>query len=153
MRYLITVLLSALLIWFAPIHLHNPAAKTPHQPGQTHAPIVVSQLQPITAKPYEKLAVISPHESLMAQAGIPQSEWSATDYIVRHESSWNPSAVNASSGAYGLCQAYPATKMASAGQDYKTNPVTQLKWCYQYAQSRYGGWWDAFAFWQGNQWW
>jgi hypothetical protein len=156
MRVLITALLSALLIWFAP-HINKSAAATPQQPGKPQqaeiAPTVVSQLQQVTAKPVRELAVISPHEALMLKAGIPQSEWNATSYIVSHESSWNPSARNAETGAYGLCQAYPASKMASAGRDYRTNPVTQLKWCHSYAQNRYNGWWGAFAFWRGNKWW
>jgi hypothetical protein len=152
MKYIIVVVLSALLITHAP-HINNSAKETSQQPGQTYASITVSPLQDMTAKPRKTMAVLSPHEILMAKAGIPQKEWAATDYIVRHESSWNPSARNSSTGAYGLCQAYPATKMSSVGRDYKTNPVTQLKWCYQYANNRYGGWWSAFAFWRGNRWW
>jgi len=57
------------------------------------------------------------------------------------------------SGAYGLCQALPAAKMASAGEDYMDNPVTQLKWCDGYASGRYGSWGEAFAFWKENKWW
>jgi soluble lytic murein transglycosylase-like protein len=90
---------------------------------------------------------------LMALAGIPKEEQAAVDYIVHKESSWNHRAVNISSGATGLCQSLPANKMASAGDDYLTNPVTQLKWCHKYARSRYGGWWKAFAFWRINSWW
>lgn len=90
---------------------------------------------------------------LMNLAGIPQSEHAAVDYIVSKESSWNHLAVNASSGATGLCQSLPASKMASAGADYMTNPVTQLKWCASYANSRYGSWATAFAFWTNNHWW
>ena len=62
-------------------------------------------------------------------------------------------AENASSGAYGLCQALPATKMASAGADWRDNPVTQLKWCHGYAIGRYGTWRAAYNFWLANHWW
>jgi len=89
----------------------------------------------------------------MSAAGIPESDWWAVDYIVYKESTWNPNAVNRSSGATGLCQSLPASKMASAGSDYLTNPVTQLKWCNGYAVSRYGGWSGAYNFWASNQWW
>lgn len=92
-------------------------------------------------------------EDLLRAAGIPESDWQAVDYIVSKESSWRHDAVNASSGATGLCQSLPASKMASAGGDYMTNPVTQLKWCHQYAQDRYSGWWSAHAFWLANAWW
>ncbi len=92
-------------------------------------------------------------EALLAAAGIPESDWQAVDYIVSKESSWRHDAVNAGSGATGLCQSLPATKMASEGEDYMTNPVTQLRWCHKYAVQRYGGWWGAHAFWLQNAWW
>lgn len=72
-------------------------------------------------------------------SGIPESDWRFVDEIINRESSWNYKAVNRSSGATGLCQSLPASKMASAGGDYLTNPVTQLKWCHSYAQG-YGSW-------------
>ncbi|GAA3370954.1 transglycosylase SLT domain-containing protein [Streptomyces sannanensis] len=72
--------------------------------------------------------------------------------IVSRESSWNPHATNASSGAYGLVQALPASKMASAGADWKTNPKTQIKWGLNYMNSRYGSPCDAWKFWQKNNW-
>lgn len=72
--------------------------------------------------------------------------------IVSHESGWNPSATNASSGAYGLVQALPGSKMASAGADWKTNPTTQIKWGMDYMNSRYGSPCAAWTFWQANHW-
>ncbi len=72
--------------------------------------------------------------------------------IVDHESDWNPHATNASSGAYGLVQALPANKMASAGSDWKTNPKTQIEWGLDYMNSRYGSPTGAWAFWQANGW-
>lgn len=72
--------------------------------------------------------------------------------IVSHESGWNPSATNASSGAYGLVQALPGSKMASAGSDWQTNPSTQIKWGMDYMNSRYGSPCGAWSFWQANNW-
>ena len=92
-------------------------------------------------------------EEIMQAAGIPRSDWSAVDYIVSKESSWRHTAVNKASGATGLCQSLPASKMRSAGEDYLTNPVTQLRWCDSYAKSRYGGWQQAKQFWLANHWW
>ena len=54
------------------------------------------------------------------------------------ESKWNPYAHNSSSGAYGIAQALPASKMASFGSDYKTNYKTQINWGLSYIKSRYG---------------
>ncbi|WP_243854484.1 transglycosylase SLT domain-containing protein [Canibacter zhoujuaniae] len=56
----------------------------------------------------------------------------------QRESNWNPSAMNASSGAYGIPQALPGEKMASAGADWRTNPDTQIRWGLGYIVARYG---------------
>lgn len=58
--------------------------------------------------------------------------------IIYRESRFDPYATNPESGAYGLGQALPANKMKSAGDDWKTNPVTQLQWVADYIKSRYG---------------
>ena len=89
----------------------------------------------------------------MRAAGIAESDWPYVDYIISHESGWNPNAVNASSGAHGLPQALPGGKMASAGEDWATNPVTQLKWASGYAVSRYGSWAAAYNAWRSQNWW
>ncbi|WP_350346906.1 hypothetical protein ABIQ69_09630 [Agromyces sp. G08B096] len=64
-----------------------------------------------------------------------------------HESGWNVYASNGSSGAYGIPQALPGSKMAVYGDDWQTNPATQIKWGLGYVSGRYGtpcGAWDAF---------
>lgn len=91
---------------------------------------------------------------IMRAAGVAESDFNAVDYIISHESGWRWWVVNSEgSGATGLCQALPGSKMASAGADYLTNPVTQLKWCSSYAASRYGGWWGAYNHWVSAHWW
>lgn len=75
------------------------------------------------------------------------------NYILTKESGCRWNARNPSSGAYGVCQALPASKMASAGADYMTNVNTQLKWCDSYAKERYGDWEQAYYFWLRNHWW
>lgn len=92
-------------------------------------------------------------EEIMKKAGVSTSDYGYADYIISHESTWNYRAVNPSSGAYGLCQALPPEKLASAGEDWKTNPITQMKWCDSYAKSRYGSWKKARNFWYINHWW
>lgn len=91
--------------------------------------------------------------ALMEAAGIASSDFGYVDYIVNKESRWRPGAANTSSGAYGLCQALPASKMATAGADYLTNPITQLRWCSGYATGRYGSWAGAYSAWQVQGWW
>ncbi|OJG42718.1 tape measure domain-containing protein [Enterococcus hermanniensis] len=92
------------------------------------------------------------HQNWMKQAGFSPSEYAAIDYIVNRESSWNPSATNASSGAYGLPQSLPGSKMATAGSDWRTNPITQLKWMRNYVNERYGGANGALSFWKAHNW-
>ena len=89
----------------------------------------------------------------MRAAGIADSDFGYVDYIISHESGWNYHAVNRSSGAYGLPQSLPAGKLASAGADWRDNPVTQLRWAHNYAVGRYGSWEDAYRFWVTNHWW
>ena len=94
------------------------------------------------------------HEDWMAAAGIAVSDYGYVNYIVGRESGWSATKYNyAGSGAYGLCQALPASKMATAGSDYMTNPITQLKWCNGYAIGRYGNWQKAYEFWIVKHWW
>lgn len=85
----------------------------------------------------------------MAAAGIPESDWGYVDAIVSRESGWNPNATNASSGACGLVQALPCSKVPGNGY----NPVDNLNWAIGYANGRYGGWAGAYNFWQANHWW
>ncbi len=92
-------------------------------------------------------------EALMSAVGIAESDFFYVDYIISRESSWNYTATNPYSGAYGLCQALPGSKMSSAGSDWETNPYTQMSWCNSYAISRYGSWSGAYNFWLNNNWW
>ncbi len=100
-------------------------------------------------------AYISDEEKviLMNNAGIDSTQQQYADYIITHESGWNYKATNSLSGAYGLCQALPGSKMAEAGSDWETSPQTQVNWCDSYAVSRYGSWEAAYNFWVENHWW
>lgn len=66
------------------------------------------------------------------------------------ESNWTWSAHNAGSGAYGIPQSLPAGKMARFGSDYRTNPVTQIKWGLWYIESSYGSPCNAWSTWQAR---
>ncbi|KAA6214256.1 lytic transglycosylase domain-containing protein [Streptomyces albofaciens JCM 4342] len=88
----------------------------------------------------------------IARQMLPADQFQCFSNIVDHESGWNYRATNASSGAYGLVQALPGTKMASAGADWRTNPATQIKWGLNYMNSRYNSPCGAWSFWQANHW-
>jgi hypothetical protein len=88
----------------------------------------------------------------IARQMVPSAQFQCFSNIVDHESGWRMNAVNASSGAYGLFQALPASKYSSAGSDWQTNPATQIKWGLNYMDSRYGSPCEAWSFWQANSW-
>ncbi|MBF9068721.1 transglycosylase SLT domain-containing protein [Streptacidiphilus fuscans] len=88
----------------------------------------------------------------VAASIVPADQLASFDAIISHESGWNVNATNASSGAYGLGQALPASKMASAGADWQTNPATQIKWALSYMNSTYGSPNAAWSFWQAHNW-
>lgn len=96
--------------------------------------------------------------NIMNQASIAAEDQGYVAYIVDHEGGWcavrwqgdagcvDHGAIPAL-GGYGLVQATPGGKMASAGADWMTNPVTQLKWASSYAIGRYGSWYGAYSYW------
>ena len=85
------------------------------------------------------------------QAGVSEADLAAAVDLIYHESGCRVDARNAYSGAYGIPQALPGSKMASAGADWETNPVTQIRWMAGYV-SRYGGWQGAINFWYAHGW-
>ena len=107
----------------------------------------------LTSAPAQAATPTSAPGSAPSAQMIPDPvQYEAFNKIVSHESGWNPHATNASSGAYGLVQALPASKMASAGSDWKTNPATQIKWGLDYMNSRYGSPAAAWNFWSTHHW-
>ncbi len=80
------------------------------------------------------------------------AQWSCLDELWTHESGWRWNADNPTSSAYGIPQALPGTKMATAGDDWLTNPVTQIAWGLGYINDRYGSPCSAWSFWQANNW-
>jgi len=104
---------------------------------------------------------------VMAAAGIAPSDYPYVDFILSHESGWCPTKLQGQIGycppyapeslpnhlGYGLGQATPGSKMSSFGADWKTNPITQIKWATSYVNGRYKSWEAAYNFWQNNHWW
>jgi uncharacterized protein YabE (DUF348 family) len=117
----------------------------------------------VTQQPVTQIAVrgtsLSGIRGDMALAGVSPDDYEAADYIISHESGWCTTKAQGehdcpvvpdnqfTSGGYGLCQATPGNKMSSAGADWATNPITQIRWCSGYAAGRYGGWSGAYNHW------
>ena len=85
--------------------------------------------------------------AMVANRGWSGSQFSCLDSLWTRESNWNPRADNPTSSAYGIPQALPGSKMATAGADWRTNPATQIRWGLGYIADRYGnpcGAWNHF---------
>jgi hypothetical protein len=87
---------------------------------------------------------------LLPEYGWDASQFSCLDSLWVGESNWNHKATNSSSGAYGIAQSLPASKMASAGPDWRDNPATQIKWGLGYIKDTYGSPCNAWAQWQAR---
>ncbi len=89
---------------------------------------------------------------LAADRGWGGSQFMCLDRLWNRESGWNYAARNRSSGAYGIPQSLPGSKMAAVGSDWRTNPVTQIKWGLAYIADRYGTPCGAWAHSQATGW-
>jgi hypothetical protein len=89
---------------------------------------------------------------MLASYGWSQSQFSCLDPLWNEESGWNVNASNPSSGAYGIPQADPGSKMGSAGPDWQSDAATQIRWGLNYIQSTYGSPCNAWAHEQADGW-
>jgi hypothetical protein len=120
----------------------DPAASSPGAPGTPAG----------TAPPPSPGTAQSIAVSMLSSFGWkPSTYFSCLDNIWSRESGWNVTAENAS-GAYGIPQALPGSKMATAGPDWQTSATTQIKWGLGYIQGRYGDPCSAWSFWEAHGW-
>jgi resuscitation-promoting factor RpfB len=99
-------------------------------------PIVVEAIATQTPQPSIKPTVAAARSFALRALGRQQFRCIFTLFM--YESGWRTRAYNRSSGAYGIPQALPGIKMARAGKDWRTNPITQVKWGIRYIRGRYG---------------
>jgi hypothetical protein len=90
--------------------------------------------------------------ALMPQYGLSSSEFDCLDNIWTQESKWNVHAANPYSSAYGIPQALPGSKMASAGPDWQNSAETQIRWGLGYIKARYGSACSAWSFKAAHGW-
>lgn len=100
-------------------HRHHAASRTTYRSALTGSPQTVAH-------------------ALVLRQGWSEGQWSCLDTLWSRESGWSTYATNASSGAYGIPQSLPASKMASAGADWRSNPITQIRWGIGYIAQTYG---------------
>jgi hypothetical protein len=124
------------------------ASPTP-APSSTPTPSATPATTPPPAASGSPQAIA---QSMLKSFGWSSSQFSCLKPLWQHESSWSVSASNSSTGAYGIPQAVPGSKMASAGPDWKTNPSTQIKWGLGYIKGTYGSPCAAWSHEQADGW-
>ena len=90
--------------------------------------------------------------ALLGDYGFDDGQWSCLDNLWNGESGWRFTAENSSSGAYGIPQSLPGSKMGSVGADWRTNPATQIRWGLGYIAASYGGPCAAWRHSQSHNW-
>lgn len=91
-------------------------------------------------------------QALLPEFGFSQDQFGCLDSLYTRESNWTYNADNPTSSAYGIPQSLPGSKMASAGADWETNPVTQIRWGLGYIRDRYGSPCGAWGHSESNGW-
>lgn len=124
-----------------------PTTNDPGSDNSSSTPVSSSLGTTVPASEMQQWA----HDYLISN-GYSEDDFTAAVFIISHESGWNPSATNKDSGAYGLAQALPGSKMASAGADWQTNYQTQFKWFMSYCNGRYDSIQGAYQFWITYHW-
>jgi len=88
--------------------------------------------------------------ALLGDFGFDDSQWGCLDNLWMGESGWRYDASNSGSGAYGIPQSLPGSKMSSIAPDWQTNPVTQIRWGLTYIKRSYGSPCNAWNTWQSR---
>ena len=129
----------------APKPRPTQAAPAP-APAPTQQPVPAAAPPPTPSGSAQQIAL-----SMLASYGWSSSQFSCLQPLWQRESGWNVYAANPD-GAYGIPQALPGSKMATAGPDWQTNAATQIRWGLSYIQSRYGSPCAAWAHSEATGW-
>jgi len=130
----------------------SPTATPRPTRSATASPTAPPQPTPTTTAPAPSGSPRQIAQAMLGSFGWSASQFACLDPLWAHESGWSVTASNASSGAYGIPQAVPGSKMASAGPDWQTNATTQIKWGLQYIKGTYGSPCAAYAHEQSTGW-
>ena len=114
-------------------HAAHPAAAAAEAPA-TFRPIATLD----AAATSQRVTAQRTAKKMLGHYGWGKRQWAPLDKLWNRESGWNKYAENPYSGAYGIPQAVPGSKMASAGKSWRSNATTQIRWGLGYIKSRYG---------------
>jgi hypothetical protein len=130
----------------------SPTATPQPTRSATASPTATPQPTPTATAPAPSGSPRQIAQAMLGSFGWPASQFACLDPLWEHESGWSVTASNASSGAYGIPQAVPGSKMASAGPDWQTNATTQIKWGLRYIKGTYGSPCAAYSHEQSTGW-
>ncbi|MFI6576990.1 transglycosylase SLT domain-containing protein [Nocardiopsis sp. NPDC050513] len=125
---------------------------------QVQAGDIVEEVEEEEEEPADDAPEFTGDARAVARDMVLAEGWPASEFddclepLWQKESNWNHTAQNPSSGAYGIPQSLPGDKMASHGDDWRTNPATQIAWGIDYIKGRYGTPCEAWAHSQTNGW-
>lgn len=167
-RFIRLVIVLGFVLALKPPYPHTEAQTAPLQPNINNQ-VKVAKSQPVQAKanetkpqtqePSPQLAKPTPTpmsnreigQQMASEKGWTGSQWLCLEKLWTNESNWRSTAANyQGSGAYGIPQSLPASKMASHGADYLTNPRTQIAWGLDYISKRYSSPCAALTFWNNQ---
>jgi len=153
-RLALLVLLTVVLSGVTPAHIKNfppqhkvkalSAEKVPTEKPEQPQAVVATQAETVAAPVAAPAPVTDPHE--YAASVLDPVQYGCLVSLWNGESGWRVGAYNPS-GAYGIPQSLPASKMAAFGSDYLTNPITQVKWGLDYIARSYGTPCNAYNTW------
>lgn len=125
-----------------PLELPPPTPEPTPKPTKEPEPWATHPPKPkLAGGPYKPWRVFNANVQAArdyAQSVLSRTSWRCLDVLADRESGWRVHAGNKSSGAYGIPQALPGSKMAWAGDDWRDNATTQIKWMIHYIKGRYG---------------
>ena len=116
------------------------------------APAAGPQLPAASATPAAAGSPQQMAEAMLGSFGWSPSQFSCLDPLWEHESGWSVTAYNPGTGAYGIPQAMPGGKMATAGPDWQTDAATQIRWGLEYIRGTYGSPCGAWAHEEATGW-
>lgn len=133
---------------------HRSAARAPATAqAQAQAPAAAQPAQaPAVTVPTVSGSPQQVAEAMLGSFGWSVGQFACLDPLWAHESGWSVTAYNAGSGAYGIPQALPGSRMASAGPDWQTDAATQIRWGLEYIKGTYGSPCAAWAHEQSTGW-
>jgi hypothetical protein len=121
-----------------------------------HAALVAAEQERIAELGYDPKTATEPREiarqMMLNKYSWGEDEFACYDAIIMRESKWDPFADNPYSTAYGIPQALPGNRMAAFGDDWRTNPVTQIRWGLDYVDQRFGTPCQAWSFKRAHGW-